>query len=59
MAFTMQDYEMDKEEGSQRNQWYGVREATIFLVDTTEKMFEIDSETKLSYIQKFFKVKFI
>jgi len=58
MAFTMQNY-MDEEEDSQGNQWYGVREATLFLVDTTEKMFEIDSETKLNYIQKFFKVKFV
>lgn len=38
------------------SQWYGVREATLFLVDTTQKMFEIELESKLSHIQKFFKL---
>ncbi|EZA50153.1 ATP-dependent DNA helicase 2 subunit [Ooceraea biroi] len=56
MASNVQDYNMDKEEDSQGNQWYGVREATLFLVDISEKMFEIDSETKFSYIQNFFKL---
>jgi len=56
MALNVQDYNMDKEEDSQASQWYGVREATLFLVDATKKMFEIEPETKLSHIQKFFKV---
>lgn len=51
-----QDYNMDEEGDSQGNQWYGVREATLFLIDASEKMFEIDPETKLSHIQKVFKV---
>jgi len=58
MALNIQDYNMDEEEDSQASQWYGVREATLFLVDATQKMFEIDPETKLSYIQKFFKVSY-
>lgn len=52
----MQDHTMDEEDDSQISQWYGVREATLFVVDATQKMFEEDPETKLSYIQKFFKV---
>lgn len=58
MALNIQDYNMDEEEDSQVSQWYGVREATLFLVDSTQKMFEIDPETKLSHIQKFFKVNY-
>lgn len=58
MAFNVQDYNMDEEEDSQASQWYGVREATLFLVDATQKMFEVESETKLSHIQKFFKVSY-
>lgn len=51
----MQSQNID-EEDSQISQWYGVREATLFVVDATKKMFEQDPETKLSYIHKFFKV---
>lgn len=56
ITVSMQSHNMDEEENSQINQWYGVREATLFVVDTTRKMFEKDPETKLSYIHKFFKV---
>ncbi|XP_011860011.1 PREDICTED: ATP-dependent DNA helicase 2 subunit 1-like [Vollenhovia emeryi] len=56
MALDVQDYNMDGEEESQTSEWYGVREATLFLVDATQKMFEIEPETKLSHIQKFFKL---
>ncbi|XP_032682379.1 X-ray repair cross-complementing protein 5-like [Odontomachus brunneus] len=52
----MQSHNMDEEEDSQISQWYGVREATLFVVDATQKMFEKDPETKLSYIHKFFKL---
>lgn len=58
MALNVQDSNMDEGEDLQASQWYGVREATLFLVDATHRMFEIDTETKLSYIQKFFKVKY-
>ncbi|XP_012216542.1 X-ray repair cross-complementing protein 6 isoform X2 [Linepithema humile] len=47
---------MDEEEDLQASQWYGVREATLFLVDATSKMFEIEPETQRSHIQKFFKL---
>lgn len=56
MALNAQDRDTDAEEDLQASQWYGVREATLFLVDATQKMFEIDPETKLTHIQKFFKV---
>lgn len=56
MALDVQDYNMDEEEDSQVSQWYGVREVTLFLVDATQNMFEIDPATKFSHIQKFFKV---
>lgn len=59
MALDTQDINMDEEEDLQANQWYGVREATLFLVDATQKMFEVESETKYSHIQKFFKVRYI
>lgn len=60
MALNVQDYyNTDEEEDSQVGQWYGVREVTLFLVDATQKMFEIEPETKLSHIQKFFKVNYI
>ncbi|XP_024869472.1 ATP-dependent DNA helicase II subunit 1-like [Temnothorax curvispinosus] len=52
----VQDYNMDGEDDLQASQWYGVREATLFLVDATQKMFEVEPETKLSHIQKFFKL---
>lgn len=58
MAFNVQNYNTGEEEDSQASQWYGVREATLFLVDATQKMFETDAESKLSHIQKFFKVGF-
>lgn len=58
MALNIQDSNMDEEEDLQASQWYGVREATLFLVDATHRMFEIDADTKLSHIQKFFKVKY-
>lgn len=58
MALNVQDYNVDEEEDSQVSQWYGVRELTLFLVDATENMFKIDPETKLSHIQKFFKVSY-
>jgi len=49
----------DEEVDSQTSQWYGVREATLFLVDCTKKMFmhssDIDDK-KITYIEKFFKV---
>ncbi|KAG5305776.1 KU70 helicase, partial [Acromyrmex insinuator] len=49
----------DEEVDSQASQWYGVREATLFLVDCTEKMFmhssDIDDK-KITYIEKFFKL---
>lgn len=56
MALNVQDSNMDEEEDLQASQWYGVREATLFLVDATHRMFEVDPETKLSHIQKFFKL---
>ncbi|XP_067208721.1 X-ray repair cross-complementing protein 6 isoform X3 [Linepithema humile] len=56
MALDIQDYNMDEEEDLQASQWYGVREATLFLVDATSKMFEIEPETQRSHIQKFFKL---
>ncbi|TGZ47613.1 ATP-dependent DNA helicase 2 subunit 1 [Temnothorax longispinosus] len=52
----VQDYNTDGEDDLQVSQWYGVIEATLFLVDATQKMFEIEPETKLSHIQKFFKL---
>ncbi|GAB1868370.1 ATP-dependent DNA helicase 2 subunit 1 [Camponotus japonicus] len=55
MAFNIQDSNMDDED-LQASQWYGVREATLFLVDATHRMFEIEPKTKLSHIQKFFKL---
>lgn len=58
MALNIQDYNMDGEEDLQASQWYGVREATLFLVDATQQMFEIDPENKLSHIQKFFKASY-
>lgn len=57
MALNIQDYN-DEEEDLQGSQWYGVREATLFLVDATQKMFEIEPDSKLSHIQKFFKVSY-
>ncbi|XP_012059365.1 PREDICTED: ATP-dependent DNA helicase 2 subunit 1-like [Atta cephalotes] len=49
----------DEEVDSQTSQWYGVREATLFLVDCTKKMFmhssDIDDK-KITYIEKFFKL---
>jgi len=57
MAFNVQDSNMDDED-LQASQWYGVREATLFLVDATHRMFEIEPKTKLSHIQKFFKVRY-
>lgn len=59
MALSIQDQNIEEVEDSQTNQWYGVREATIFLVDATQKMFEVDPDTKLSHIQKFFKVNHV
>lgn len=59
MAFNIQDSNIDDEEDLQASQWYGVREATLFLVDATYRMFEVEPETKLSHIQKFFKVRYI
>lgn len=58
MAFNIQDSNMDDEEDLQASQWYGVREATLFLVDATHRMFEVEPGTKLSHIQKFFKVRY-
>ncbi|XP_018307420.1 ATP-dependent DNA helicase II subunit 1 isoform X1 [Mycetomoellerius zeteki] len=49
----------DGEVDSQASQWYGVREATLFLVDCTEKMFMHSSDIddrKITYIEKFFKL---
>ena len=57
MALSVQDSNIEEEEDLQGSQWYGVREATLFLVDTTHKMFEVEPETKLSHIGKFFKVR--
>ncbi|XP_011698610.1 PREDICTED: X-ray repair cross-complementing protein 5-like [Wasmannia auropunctata] len=54
MALNVQDHDMDWEE--EHSPFYGVREATLFLVDATQKMFEVDPETKLSYIRNFFKL---
>lgn len=59
MALNIQDSIMDEEEDLQASQWYGVREATLFLVDATHKMFEVEPEAKLSHIQTFFKVRYI
>lgn len=58
MSLIVQDYNMG-EEDPQSSQWYGVREATLFVVDATQKMFEVDPETNLSHIQKFFKVSYV
>lgn len=58
MALDTQDCNID-EENLQSSQWYGVREATLFLVDATQKMFEVEPETRHSHIQKFFKVRYI
>ncbi|KYM99854.1 X-ray repair cross-complementing protein 6 [Cyphomyrmex costatus] len=49
----------DEEIDSQTSQWYGVREATLFLVDCTEKMFMLSSDIgdkNITYIEKFFKL---
>lgn len=62
MAFNIQDSNIDDEEDLQASQWYGIREATLFLVDATHRMFEIEPETKhrnQTHIQKFFKVRYI
>ena len=56
MALNIQDSIMDEEEDLKASQWYGVREATLFLVDATHKMFEVEPEAKLSHIQTFFKL---
>ncbi|XP_011632091.1 X-ray repair cross-complementing protein 6-like isoform X1 [Pogonomyrmex barbatus] len=56
MALNKQDYNINEEKDLQVSQWYGIREATLFLVDTTQKMFEIESEAKFSHIEKFFKL---
>lgn len=57
MASSMKKYDTDEEEEDlETSQWYGVREATLFLVDATQKMFEVDPETERSYIHGFFKV---
>lgn len=55
MALNTQDCNID-EEDLQSSQWYGVREATLFLVDATQKMFEVEPDTKRSHIEKFFKL---
>ncbi|XP_072747337.1 X-ray repair cross-complementing protein 6 [Anoplolepis gracilipes] len=56
MALNVHDSNMDEDEVLPTSQWYGVREATLFLVDGTHKMFEVEPESKLSHIQKFFKL---
>ncbi|XP_014477835.1 PREDICTED: ATP-dependent DNA helicase II subunit 1-like isoform X2 [Dinoponera quadriceps] len=52
----MQNQNMDEEEDFEMSQWYGVREATLFVVDATQKMFEEDPKNKISCIRKFFKL---
>ncbi|XP_020280066.1 X-ray repair cross-complementing protein 6-like [Pseudomyrmex gracilis] len=56
MALSDQDYDTDDEDQLQSSQPYGVREATLFLVDASEKMFDKDKDENLSYIQKFLKL---
>lgn len=56
MALSTQDHDIREAEDSQTDQWYGVREATMFVVDATHKMFEVDPDTNLNHIQKFLKV---
>lgn len=56
MALNIQDSNINEEENLQANQWYGVREATLFLVDATHKMFEVEPEAKLNHIQNFFTI---
>lgn len=58
MALSDQDYDTDDEDQLQSSQPYGVREATLFLVDASEKMFDKDKDENLSYIQKFLKVRY-
>lgn len=59
MALSDQDYDTDNDEDQlQSSQSYGVREATLFLVDASEKMFDKDKDKDLSHIQKFLKVRY-
>lgn len=58
MALVTQTHDMEDED-PQDSQWYGVREATLFIVDATQKMFEVEPDAILSHIQKFFKVSYI
>ncbi|KAL0110343.1 hypothetical protein PUN28_013775 [Cardiocondyla obscurior] len=56
MALNAQDYNIDVEEKMPTSELYGVREATLFLVDATQRMFDVEPEANLTYIRKFFKL---